>query len=73
MKTKSNTDDPIRVFRTQIAWAAWLEKNHRKSKGLSRKHDRRSDIAFANELKLAIRSERRVERNPTGQKRGCHR
>jgi uncharacterized protein YdeI (YjbR/CyaY-like superfamily) len=33
--TKSKSDDaPIRLFKTQSAWAAWLEKNHRKSPGL---------------------------------------
>lgn len=33
--TKSKSDDaPIRLFKTQAAWAAWLEKNHRKSPGL---------------------------------------
>ncbi len=33
--TKSKSDDaPIRLFKTQSAWAVWLEKNHRKSPGL---------------------------------------
>lgn len=35
MKTKSNgKDGPIRLFATQKEWAAWMEKNHRKSDGL---------------------------------------
>lgn len=29
-----NASDPIRLFATQTAWAAWLEKNHRNSQGL---------------------------------------
>jgi len=31
---KAKTSDPIRLFATPAAWAAWLEKNHRKSDGL---------------------------------------
>jgi len=36
MKQTENgrTNDPIRIFATQEAWAGWLEKNHRKSAGL---------------------------------------
>lgn len=35
MKTKTgDPGDPIRLFATQAAWAAWLEKNHRLSAGL---------------------------------------
>jgi uncharacterized protein YdeI (YjbR/CyaY-like superfamily) len=35
LKTKTSaTGNPIRLFATQAAWAAWLEKNHRKSAGL---------------------------------------
>lgn len=35
MKTKSRVaGDSLRLFATQTAWAAWLEKNHRSSQGL---------------------------------------
>ncbi len=38
MKTKTakkaSTDELIRLFTTQDAWAGWLEKNHRRSPGL---------------------------------------
>lgn len=29
-----SADHPVRLFANQAAWAAWLEKNHRKSAGL---------------------------------------
>jgi uncharacterized protein YdeI (YjbR/CyaY-like superfamily) len=31
---KSAADDPKRMFASQANWAAWLDKNHRKSEGL---------------------------------------
>ena len=31
---KGIVPDPIRLFATQAAWADWLEKNHRKSRGI---------------------------------------
>jgi uncharacterized protein YdeI (YjbR/CyaY-like superfamily) len=33
---KTNTQDgsPVRLFKSKQDWAAWLEKNHRKSTGL---------------------------------------
>jgi len=35
VKTQSSGQDgPIRLFATQEEWAAWMEKNHRKSDGL---------------------------------------
>jgi len=35
VKTRTgDPGDPIRLFATQAAWAAWLRKNHRKSAGL---------------------------------------
>ncbi len=58
MKTKSKTDDAIRVFTTQIAWAAWLEKNHRKSKGLwlrlAKKDSGLSSVTYGEALEVAL-------------------
>ncbi len=34
MKTKKPDASPVRLFKSRRDWAAWLEKNHRKSTGL---------------------------------------
>ena len=34
MKTKTPDASPVRLFKSKQDWAAWLEKNHRKSTGL---------------------------------------
>lgn len=31
---KTVEGSPVRLFANQVTWAAWLEKNHHKSRGL---------------------------------------
>src|ERR1700691_4129544 len=59
MKTKSaNADLPIRLFATQAQWAAWLEKNHRKSQGLwlrlAEKGSGLQSVTYAEALDVAL-------------------
>jgi len=58
-KTKSGAaGDPIRLFATQAAWAAWLEKNHGKSAGLwlrlAKKGSGLKSITYAEALEAAL-------------------
>ena len=57
--TKSKSDDaPIVLFTTQSAWAAWLEKNHRKSSGLwlrlAKKGSGLQSVNYAEALEVAL-------------------
>ena len=62
MKTKTAkktaTEEPIRLFTTQAAWFAWLEKNHRGSSGLwlrlGKKGSGLRSINYAEALEVAL-------------------
>jgi uncharacterized protein YdeI (YjbR/CyaY-like superfamily) len=53
-----DTSDPIRLFATQSAWAQWLEKHHRDSRGLwlrlAKKESGLQSITYAEALELAL-------------------
>jgi uncharacterized protein YdeI (YjbR/CyaY-like superfamily) len=57
--TKSKSDGAlVRLFKTQAAWAEWLEKNHRKSSGLwlrlAKKGAGLRSVTYAEALELAL-------------------
>jgi uncharacterized protein YdeI (YjbR/CyaY-like superfamily) len=61
MKKKTgNTQsfEPSRLFATQNAWAAWLEKNHRKSDGLwlrlAKKNSGVKSVSYGEALEVAL-------------------
>jgi uncharacterized protein YdeI (YjbR/CyaY-like superfamily) len=59
MKAKAGmASDPTRLFVTQAAWAAWLEKNHRKSGGLwlrlAKKESGLRSLTYAQALEVAL-------------------
>jgi uncharacterized protein YdeI (YjbR/CyaY-like superfamily) len=58
VKTKSKTSEPIRLFASQGAWAAWLEKNHRKSEGLwlrlAKKDSGLRSVTYGEALEIAL-------------------
>src|SRR5579859_6793152 len=51
-------DEPIRLFATQAAWVAWLEKNHRGSAGLwlrlAKKGAELKSVTYAEALEVAL-------------------
>ena len=55
---KGIVPDPIRLFATQAAWADWLERNHRKSRGLwlrlAKKGSRLQSITYSQALEVAL-------------------
>ncbi len=55
---KGIVPDPILLFATQAAWADWLAKNHRKSRGLwlrlAKKGSRLQSIAYSQALQVAL-------------------
>ena len=55
---KNGREEPIRLFATQAAWAAWLEKNHRKSPGLGLRLGKKGSdlrsITYAEALEVAL-------------------
>ena len=58
-KDKSgDASDPIRLFATQNAWAQWLEKNHRNSRGLwlrlAKKESGLQSITHGEALEVAL-------------------
>jgi uncharacterized protein YdeI (YjbR/CyaY-like superfamily) len=57
-KGGGDTSDPIRLFATQSAWAQWLEKHHRDSRGLwlrlAKKESGLQSITYAEALELAL-------------------
>ena len=57
--TKSDAaGDSVRLFATQTAWAAWLEKNHRNAKGLwlrlAKKASDLQSITYSEALEVAL-------------------
>ncbi len=59
MKTKSGkAEASIRLFAVRADWAAWLEKNHRKSEGLwlrlAKKGSGLESISYAEALEIAL-------------------
>lgn len=61
MKQKNDeaqTAGPIRMFRSKEVWAAWLEKNHRKSQGvwlrLAKKDSGLRTVSYAEALQMAL-------------------
>lgn len=59
MKTKGGSPgEPIRRFKTQAEWAAWLEKNHRKSEGLclrlAKKESGLRSVTYGEALEIAL-------------------
>ena len=61
MKKKDKSGDasgPIRLFATQSAWAQWLEKNHRNSRGLwlrlAKKESGLQSITYGEALEVAL-------------------
>lgn len=55
---KSAADDPKRMFASQADWAAWLDKNHRTSKGLwlqlAKKGCELPSVSYAEALETAL-------------------
>jgi uncharacterized protein YdeI (YjbR/CyaY-like superfamily) len=53
-----NASEPIRLFATQTAWAAWLEKNHRNSQGLwlrlAKKGSGLRSVTYSQALEVAL-------------------
>ena len=58
MKSKRTAGESIRLFSTRAAWAAWLEKNHRKSQGLwlrlVKKKSRLRSVNYGEALEIAL-------------------
>jgi uncharacterized protein YdeI (YjbR/CyaY-like superfamily) len=52
------TDSPIRLFRDQSGWAAWLEKNHREHSGIwlriAKKNSGLRSVSYAEALEIAL-------------------
>jgi uncharacterized protein YdeI (YjbR/CyaY-like superfamily) len=58
-RSKSAIDPtPVRLFRSRNDWAAWLEKNHRKSDGLwlrlAKKASGVQSVTYAEALEVAL-------------------
>jgi uncharacterized protein YdeI (YjbR/CyaY-like superfamily) len=55
---KQQVAAPVRLFRDQKAWVAWLEKNHRKSDGLwlrlAKKDSGLRSVSYAEALEVAL-------------------
>jgi uncharacterized protein YdeI (YjbR/CyaY-like superfamily) len=58
VKTKTPGASPIRLFKSKKDWAAWLEKNHRKSTGLwlrlAKRDSRLRSVSYKEALELAL-------------------
>jgi uncharacterized protein YdeI (YjbR/CyaY-like superfamily) len=58
VKTKSEDPSPVRLFKSKRDWAAWLEKNHRKSTvlwlRLAKKGSRLRSITYQEALEVAL-------------------
>jgi len=56
--SKTSDDDPVRVFANQEAWAAWLEKHYRESRGLwlrlAKKGSALRSVSFNEALDVAL-------------------
>jgi len=55
---KTQVAAPVRLFPSQKAWEAWLEKNHRKSDGLwlrlAKKNSRMQSVSYREALEVAL-------------------
>jgi uncharacterized protein YdeI (YjbR/CyaY-like superfamily) len=58
VKTKKPEGVPVRLFKSKQDWAAWLEKNHRKSTGLwlrlAKKDSRLRSVSYQEALEVAL-------------------
>ena len=58
MKTNTPDGSPVRLFKSTRDWAAWLEKNHRKSAGLwlrlAKKDSRLRSVSYKEALEVAL-------------------
>jgi uncharacterized protein YdeI (YjbR/CyaY-like superfamily) len=58
VKSTRKIDETIRLFASQAAWAAWLDKNHRKSEGLwlrlAKKESELRSVTYAEALEIAL-------------------
>jgi uncharacterized protein YdeI (YjbR/CyaY-like superfamily) len=58
VKTKSEDPSPVRLFKSKRDWAAWLEKNHRKSTvlwlRLAKKGSRLRSVTYQEALEVAL-------------------
>src|ERR1700722_19902787 len=58
MKTKTPDASPARLFKSKQDWAAWLEKNHRKSTGLwlrlAKKNSGLQSVSYKEALDVAL-------------------
>jgi uncharacterized protein YdeI (YjbR/CyaY-like superfamily) len=58
VKTKKAESFPVRLFKSKQDWAAWLEKNHRKSTGLwlrlAKKDSRLRSVSYKEALEVAL-------------------
>src|ERR1700722_6575394 len=58
MKTNTGVVSPIKLFKTKQDWAAWLEKNHRKSAGLwlrlAKKDSPVQSVSYKEALEIAL-------------------
>ena len=58
MKAKTPEDTPPRLFKSKRDWAAWLEKNHRKSAGLwlrlAKKNSPLRSVSYQEALEVAL-------------------
>jgi uncharacterized protein YdeI (YjbR/CyaY-like superfamily) len=57
-KKNGNACEPVRLFKTQVEWALWLEKNHRQSKGLwlrlAKKGSGLRSVSYSEALEVAL-------------------
>jgi len=58
VNTNSPDGSPVRLFKSKQDWAAWLEKNHRKSAGLwlrlAKKNSRLRSVSYKEALEVAL-------------------
>jgi uncharacterized protein YdeI (YjbR/CyaY-like superfamily) len=58
VKTKKPDGSPVRLFKSKQDWAAWLEKNHRKSAGLwlrlAKKDSGLRSVSYKEALEVAL-------------------
>jgi uncharacterized protein YdeI (YjbR/CyaY-like superfamily) len=57
-KTSGNAGESIRLFKTPAEWSSWLEKNHRRSKGLwmrlAKKGSSLRSVSYSEALEAAL-------------------
>ncbi len=58
VKTNTPDDSPLKLFKSRQDWAAWLEKNHRKSAGLwlrlAKKGSQSQSVSYQEALEVAL-------------------